>query len=70
MIISAYAAILLCVERLFRALKPKLLMMKWFAKGGLGFQHSETKRLLGRRDEADFACFLEEAGRHFQSGGP
>ena len=33
MIIGAYAASLLCVERLFRALKPKLLMMKWFAKG-------------------------------------
>ena len=33
MIIGAYAASLLCVERLFRALKPKLLMLKWFAKG-------------------------------------
>ena len=28
MIIGAYAASLLCVERLFRALKPKLLMMR------------------------------------------
>ena len=33
MLIGAYAASLLCVERLFRAVKPKLLLIKWFAKG-------------------------------------
>src|SRR6185437_14040232 len=32
MIIAAYAASLLVVERLFRAVKPKLLMLDWFSK--------------------------------------
>ena len=32
MIIAAYAASLFVVERLFRAVKPKLLMLNWFAK--------------------------------------
>jgi len=32
MIISAYAVSLVLVERLFRAVKPKLLMLEWFAK--------------------------------------
>jgi hypothetical protein len=32
MIISAYAVSLVFVERLFRAVKPKLLMLGWFAK--------------------------------------
>jgi hypothetical protein len=31
MIIVAYAASLLVVERLFRIVKPKLLMLHWFA---------------------------------------
>jgi hypothetical protein len=31
MIIGAYAASLLCVERLFRVVKPKLMMLGWFA---------------------------------------
>ena len=31
MIIGAYAASLLVVERLFKAVKPKLMMMEWFA---------------------------------------
>jgi hypothetical protein len=34
MLIGAYAAsLLLCVERLFRAVKPKLMLMNWLAKG-------------------------------------
>jgi hypothetical protein len=33
MLIGAYTASLLCVERLFRAVKPKLLLIKCFAKG-------------------------------------
>src|SRR3954465_9808785 len=33
MIIVAYAASLLVVERLFRIVKPKLLMLHWFATG-------------------------------------
>jgi hypothetical protein len=32
MIIGAYAVSLLFVERLFRAVKPKLLCLNWFAK--------------------------------------
>lgn len=32
MIIGAYAVSLFFVERLFRAVKPKLLMLGWFAK--------------------------------------
>jgi hypothetical protein len=31
MIVSAYAASLLLIERLFRILKPKLLTLHWFA---------------------------------------
>jgi hypothetical protein len=37
MILGAYAASLLCVERLFRIVKPKLMMMDWFAKGWTWF---------------------------------
>ena len=37
MAIGAYAASLLCVERLFRAVKPKLMLMNWFAKGWICF---------------------------------
>src|ERR1019366_9849456 len=33
MIIGAYAISLVLVERLFRAVKPKLLMLEWFASG-------------------------------------
>jgi hypothetical protein len=32
MIVAAYAASLLVVERLFRVVKPKLMMLTWFAK--------------------------------------
>ena len=32
MIVVAYAASLLVIERLFRSVKPKLLMLNWFAK--------------------------------------
>jgi len=32
MILDAYAVSLLCVERVFRVVKPKLMMMNWFAK--------------------------------------
>jgi hypothetical protein len=31
MIVVAYAASLLVIERLFRIVKPKLLMLNWFA---------------------------------------
>ena len=45
MIIAAYAASLLCVERLFRALKPKLLMINWFAKGWAWFTAVKGKAI-------------------------
>jgi hypothetical protein len=45
MIIGAYATSLLCVERLFRALKPKLLMMEWFAKGWTWFAAFRDKTM-------------------------
>jgi hypothetical protein len=32
MMVAAYAGSLLLVERLFRVVKPKLLMLDWFAK--------------------------------------
>jgi hypothetical protein len=32
MLVAAYAGSLLLVERLFRVVKPKLLMLDWFAK--------------------------------------
>jgi hypothetical protein len=37
MLIGAYAASLVCVERLFRAVRPKLMLMNWFAKGWIWF---------------------------------
>ena len=37
MIVGAYAASILLVERLFRVVKPKLMMMEWFAKGWMWF---------------------------------
>ena len=33
MIIGAYAVSLLLLERMFRVVKPKLLLIKWFATG-------------------------------------
>src|SRR6476659_1287790 len=32
MLVAAYAASLLVVERLFRVVKPKLMMLSWFAR--------------------------------------
>jgi hypothetical protein len=37
MIVAAYAASLLVVERLFGVVKPKLLMLPWFAKAWVRF---------------------------------
>ena len=37
MIIAAYVMSLFFVERLFRAVKPKLLMLGWFAKLWAGY---------------------------------
>lgn len=46
MLVAAYAASLLVVERLFRVLKPKLMMMTWFARLWTGFVALRT-RLIG-----------------------
>lgn len=42
-IVGAYALSLLFVERLFRAVKPKLLMLGWFAKSWTLFTTFRTK---------------------------
>src|SRR3954471_9068321 len=47
MIVGAYAASLLCVERLFRVVKPKLIMIRWFEKGWMWFVHLRD-RIVGR----------------------
>ncbi len=47
MILAAYAASLLCVERLFRVVKPKLMMIGWFAKGWMWFARLRDK-IVGR----------------------
>jgi hypothetical protein len=46
MLMAAYAGSLLVVERLFRVLKPKLMMMVWFARLWTGFVALRT-RLIG-----------------------
>jgi hypothetical protein len=43
MLVAAYAASLLVIERLFRVLKPKLMMMGWFAKLWTGFVGVRTR---------------------------
>jgi hypothetical protein len=45
MVICAYAVSLVFVERLFRAVKPKLLMLNWFAKLWLLFTTLREKVL-------------------------
>jgi hypothetical protein len=47
MLVVTYAASLLIVERLFRLVKPKLMMMDWFAKLWAGFVALRLK-FLGR----------------------
>jgi hypothetical protein len=55
-IIGAYALSLFFVERLFRAVKPKLLMLGWFAKLWKLFTAFRTKAIQmasGRRSPTD-----------------
>jgi hypothetical protein len=47
MLVAAYAASLLVIERLFRVLKPKILMMGWFKKLWTGFVALRTKLIGG-----------------------
>ena len=56
MIVGAYALSLFFVERLFRAVKPKLLMLGWFAKSWTLFSTFRTKVVQmasSRRSSAD-----------------
>jgi hypothetical protein len=41
-LVSAYAASILVVERLFKILKPKLMRISWFAAGWRRFQALRT----------------------------
>ena len=47
MLVVTYAASLLIVERLFKVVKPKLMMMDWFAKLWAGFVALRLKFLGG-----------------------
>src|SRR5882757_3038837 len=47
MLVVTYAASLVIVERLFRLVKPKLMMMDWFAKLWAGFVALRLKFLGG-----------------------
>ena len=53
MLIAAYAAGLLLVERLFRVVKPKLLMLDWFAKLWRGVLALRNKVIPWRSAPAD-----------------
>jgi hypothetical protein len=56
MIICAYAVSLVLVERLFRAVKPKLLMLNWFAKLWVRYTTLRDKVVAmakGRRSSTD-----------------
>jgi hypothetical protein len=53
MIIAAYAVSLLFVERLFKAVKPKLMTLNWFAKLWTGFIAIRDKTFrLHKRDKS------------------
>lgn len=47
-LVAAYVASLLVIERLFRVLKPKLMMMGWFATLWSGFVGIRTRIVGGR----------------------
>ena len=46
-LVGAYVASLLVIERLFRVLKPKLMMMGWFAKLWVEFVSLRTRLFSG-----------------------
>jgi hypothetical protein len=48
MLVAAYAASLLVVERLFRVLKPKIMMMGWFNRLWTGFVALRARLIGGR----------------------
>src|ERR1700712_1626925 len=47
-LVGAYAASLLVIERLFRVLKPKIMMMGWFNRLWTGFVALRTRLIGGR----------------------
>jgi hypothetical protein len=47
MLVAAYAASLLVVERIFRVVKPKLMMMGWFNRLWTGFVALRSKFIGG-----------------------
>jgi hypothetical protein len=51
MLILSYGASLLIVERLFRLVKPRLMMMHWFAKLWAGFVTLRTEVFGGSSDK-------------------
>src|SRR4051812_42005263 len=54
MLVAAYAASLLMIERLFRVLKPKLMTIGWFAKLWSGFVAlREARSIAGMSDMPD-----------------
>jgi hypothetical protein len=53
MLVAAYAASLLFVERLFRVVKPKLLTLEWFAKSWRGVLALRNKVIPWRSAPAD-----------------
>ena len=46
-LVAAYAASLLVIERLFRVLKPKIMMMGWFNRMWTGFVALRTRLISG-----------------------
>ena len=66
MILCAYAVSLFFVERLFRAVKPKLLMLNWFAKLWSSYTTLRDKivaRASGRSSSTDTELRTEPAVR-------
>ena len=49
MLVAAYAASLLVVERLFRVLKPKIMMIGWFNRLWTAFVALRTRLISGPR---------------------
>jgi hypothetical protein len=49
MIVGAYAVSLFIIERLFRMVKPKLMMMGWFARSWTWISSFPSKILASRR---------------------
>jgi hypothetical protein len=62
-LVAAYAASLLVIERLFRVLKPKIMMIGWLAMDGFRrlAQQSDVREVVRRQDHlrpvgADRVC--------------